>query len=133
MKNETYSYDDLDKGWTIVHLKRDVLLEAVRDVWLLDHIKCEFEEELNVAPDKVTQYTVRFILELIKSKFVRVARWDKEDQEIELDLSPAELEDLIENLDHPSFSLQTFLTATEKGCAWVSRYEDLIKELKLRQ
>ena len=128
----SFTDDDLVRRGVTKYFKADIILEAVRDLYYLSHIKKNLMERRGVKDDKEATYgTVKIITELISQDYCRLATWGKEKGSFqEVQIPQEELYQLISTDAKDNHALfDFFLIATEKGKEWKSRYEKLMEEL----
>jgi len=126
------TYDDLVKMDAVKYVKEDILIEAVRDLYYLSHIKQTLLEERGLREDKeATIGTVKIVTDLISQNYCYLATWGKEKGTFEeVTMTPRMLQKLIDQYQKPKvFPFDYFLLPTEKGKEWVARYETLLDEL----
>jgi hypothetical protein len=122
----------LVKLGTIGYMKADILLEAERDLYYIAHIRKDFVENRGIKDAEEANYsTLQIVNELLSRDYCSLATWGKVKGSFEkISLSEEELLKLITQYSEPDVNpFDFFLIATEKGKEWVSRYENLIKEL----
>src|SRR5947209_3275302 len=123
-------YEELLASGAIGSYKRDVMLEADRDLEYLGNIRIRFAHSGERAAAVATECTVRLVDELIGQGLCVLATWgeDKEAQIIER--STGELVRIVEGLALPDAATwKYFLLTTDLGREWVRRYDKLVEEL----
>ena len=124
------AYDQLVQTGFIGSLKRDVLLEASRDLEYLDAIRHAFAEAGDAANREATACTVQLIKDLTDKGLCSLATWSKDPGKRyeRLHRTDAELVALVSEsaLTH---GFKYFLVSTESGDAWVGRYFELVRDL----
>lgn len=125
------AYDSLVRSGFVGSLKRDVLLEAVRDLEYLSAIQDQFSEAGDAARREARACTARLVQDLTSKGFCSVATWsDRGDrQRVLLHPDRDELLALIDAVSGRNYPFAYFLVATEAGAAWVKRYFTLESEL----
>ncbi|PKO16163.1 MAG: hypothetical protein CVU39_09045 [Chloroflexi bacterium HGW-Chloroflexi-10] len=126
------SYNDLVKTGTIGCMKADILLEAERDLFYIAHIRKDIVENRGIKDaEEAIRGTFQIVNELISQNYCSLATWGKVKGPFEMiRLSQEELLLRIAQYNNSDVNpFDIFLIATEKGKEWVSRYENLIKEL----
>ena len=126
--SDTASYDALVKSGAIGSLKRDVLVEASRDLEYLSTIASCFPQMSAAAEEEAIPNTVRLVEELIAAGLCQLATWGQDREPQILTQTRDEITALVERSvrDEP---FMFFLWITETGEAWVACYEKLISEL----
>lgn len=126
------AYDVLVRTGFVGSLKRDVLIEASRDIEYLSHIRSRFQHAGKAAQEAANDCTVRFIEEMTEHGLCVVARWSKEEKSghkvIECDR--AKLEEFLDEANDEPWA--SFLVATDTAREWLRRYFELIAELSDR-
>ena len=120
-------YDALVNTGFVGSLKRDVLLEASRDLEYLGSIRSEFVKAGEDARVAATACTVRLVEDLLKRGLCVLATWSRErdgSHEV-LRTDPERLTALVD-ADEP---FAYFLVTTQAGDAWVDRYLALVQEI----
>ncbi len=123
------TYDNLVKIGAIQYFKVDILVEAVRDLYYLAHIRKKLVERWEVKDSTAaTDSTIRLVTELIDHGWCGLATWGSEMGSFEnVTMSQDKLRSVIEDVNSNPFDF--FLIATAKGESWVTRYEKLVDEL----
>ena len=122
---KTASYDALVKSGAIGTFKRDVVLEASRDLEYLETVLWWFAEKAGRVPEaEQIPNTVQLIEELIAAGVCRLATWKNRGRE-PFDSTADEIAALL-SANSP---MTYFLIATEKGDQWVRKYDALVAEL----
>jgi hypothetical protein len=130
MRAATASYDALVKTGAIGSLKRDVLLEASRDLEYLGSIAARLADMGSAAKPEVIPNTVRPVEELVVAGFCQLATWGEDKQPKFLNASSDEITSLVErSVGQEPFIF--FLWITDNGDEWVSRYDKLVSELSV--
>lgn len=126
------AYDFLRDTGFVGSLKRDVLLEATRDIEYLSAIRGAFKKAGNDASEDAAACTVRLVCELVDSGFCGVATWSERDcgSHANLEVDAAEVERLVALVENDREVFSFFLVATKAGEDWVARYDALIDELE---
>jgi len=123
-------YQSMASCGSIAMLKRDILLEAVRDVRFVYEIQGWFA--LNCGnPSFVNSFTVRVVSELIAQNLVTLATWSESARGdlVSIEKSTEELISIISQIDENGLSY--LLTPTALGKIWVERYYKLTSELEV--
>lgn len=117
----------------ILHIKRDLLLEATEDVYrfwsLVEDVRDAFSE------DEVRDMILDIVSSLLKEELVYAADLDAERGEFtRWSLNAKESLDRIKSRWSPSVDLAeidevAWFIATPKGDAWTERYYELLSEL----
>jgi hypothetical protein len=125
------AYDSLIETGFMGRLKRDIVLEASRDLEYLVHLRREFECASAESAEEATACTVRVTQELIAQGLCSLATWGESGQEYEVvEKSAAELIEIVDkSTSEPGMSFAYFLIATKRGEEWVARYDKLVSEL----
>jgi hypothetical protein len=123
-------YQSMANGGAIAMLKRDILLEAVRDVRFVYEVQSWFA--LNCGnPSFANSFTARVVTELIAQNLITLATWSESVRGdlVSIEKSTEELISLISQLDEngPSY----LLAPTALGKIWVERYYKLAGELEV--
>ncbi len=116
----------------IKYFKADIIIEAVRDLFYLSHIKQRIDGRTVIKDDKeAIDGTVKIVTELIGKNYCKLATWGKEKGSFEeITMTPEELYQIIEKYNKSNtFPFDFFLISTEKSKQWVARHEKLIDEL----
>ncbi len=126
------AYDSLVETGAIGSLKRDIMLGSEDDVFFLCHITKWFRESAGEAGAReALPSTVRVVRELVDQGLCTLATWSGEGVSHRcLSASDSEVLDFVVQNDEPGRScFDHFLVATDRGAAWVARYETLVREL----
>jgi hypothetical protein len=125
-------YDTLVETGFVGSLKRDVLLEASRDLEFVEHILHEFTNAGEAGRHTRIACAARLVEDLTGSGLCRLATWSSTPEEGHepRDKNHAELLTLFESLATSQENRNAyFLVTTQLGDAWVDRYLRLVGEL----
>jgi len=125
------AYQTLIDTGAIGSLKRDILLEASRDLYYLAHIRRWFEDASANAATAATECSVEVVCELISKGLCQLTSWGgaKGSYEI-LEKTANDLFLMIDRYkDRTVMPFDFFLIATDAGEQWVARYKALVGEL----
>lgn len=125
----TTTYDALVRSGFVGRLKRDVLLEACRDLEYICAIAGHFLEAGDAARRDAIPCTVQLVEDLLSKGLCRVAVFAQDDarhHEI-VQVDHDALLSMVERCDSEPFHY--FLVTTDRGQAWVDRYLALESEL----
>lgn len=126
----TATYDRLAKSGALGSWKRDIVLEAVRDLEYVESVLDRFVEESGIVPesDRIPN-TVRLIIDLVDGGWCHLATWGQPTPRV-LEHSARQATELVSRATANESPFTYFLTATPKAKEWVQRYNSLIKELR---
>lgn len=125
----TSEYDALVKTGFVPAMKRDVLLEATRDIEYVCHIVADFRTGSAEAEREAIPCSVRLIEELIAGGLCELGVFSGEPDKYPdaLEVTHEELVAIVARSDENAF--EHFLVTTERGQEWVARYLELLSEL----
>lgn len=131
MNWDTYFTPQQRAMWSQVNVeaaKEYALREAVRDVGHLFELHHWFVLH-GGGEASATPFTVRTVTELIHQDLMVLAVYENDGRFVQIEPSTADIAPLVEGLSNsgPTY----LLSATEKGRAWVARYDALLRELSI--
>ncbi len=128
----TASYAGLVRSGAIGSMKRDVLLEAERDLVYVTTVHHEFTQAGEAARADAIANTVQLIEELIASGHCRLATWGiGTPQHRLLDEDTQGIHRLVERgVQDRHCVWEVFLVATPESAAWVRQYIDLVENFE---
>lgn len=123
------AYASLVKSGFVGRLKRDVMLEADRDLEYVSAIWAGFDDEGRGR--EAVDCAVRLIADLIGNGLCEMATWAHNGQPAwkAVQKNDAELAAIVAESTQPEHCWEYFLVATPAGTAWVRRYDALVREL----
>lgn len=127
----TSVYQDLARSGFVGSAKRDVLLEASRDLEYVVAIVGAFEEAGAAAAAEAHSCAQALIVDLVGNGFCSLATWSCGYGSAPVLLQPerAELEEIVARSCEADHASEHFLVTTPLGDEWVQRYMSLVGEL----
>lgn len=126
------AYDRLVETGFVGSLKRDVLLEASRDLEYVGAIRFAFIEAGAEAAKCPDECAVELIRELTLKGLCSLATWAAGYGSAPrlLDATKSDVSDMVATSQKPGGPFTYFLLSTDAGDDWVRRYETLVGELQ---
>lgn len=128
----TESYAFLVRSGAVGSMKREVLLEAERDLVYLTAVHHEFTEAGSASRADAVANTVQLIEELIASGHCLLATWGTEPSKPNILHEDTEgiRRLVVRGVEDRIHVWDTFLWSTPRGDAWVRQYLDVVEDLE---